>query len=116
MAKVLLLSVAGSNSPCMAHASTVLADDCRNDPSAIGLALRTRAGLLLELSAGRSQRVLAWLVGALGDAPGTLILLGPERPARMHQQHLDAAAPAAVEQNAGAALGHEDHCKHCRWL
>src|SRR5262249_19404385 len=70
------------------------------------LALPGRAGFLLDLALGHRERVLAGDIFAFRDRPGAEILLRPERPARMHQQQLEAGAAPAVEQDAGAALGH----------
>ena len=68
---------------------------------------RRRAELLLELAQGDGQRLLALLDLALGDRPGALVLGGPERPAHVRDQHLQAAAGPPVEQQAGAAPGHQ---------
>ena len=70
------------------------------------LAVRARAGFLLELAHRDGERLLALGIFAFRDRPGAQVLLGPERPARMHQQHFDAAAVTPIHQDAGAALGH----------
>src|SRR5262249_29112675 len=50
---------------------------------------------------------LARIAFALGDAPGTIVLLGPVGPARVHQEYLDARRALPIDENAGASLGHE---------
>ena len=81
-----------SRSPSSAHAATTLPAFWRTSPSSIELARRRgAAGLLLELAQRARERLLAVLVLALGDRPRAEVLLGPERPARMHEQHLEPA-------------------------
>src|SRR4051812_38954927 len=65
---------------------------------------RAAAGLLLELAQRARARVLVAVVLALGDRPRPRVLARPERPARVHDQHLDAGGATAVEQDARAAL------------
>jgi len=64
------------------------------------------AGLLRELAQRGRQRLLLGVVLALGDRPRAGVLLGPERAAGVHQQHLEGGARAAVQENAGAAFRH----------
>src|SRR5262249_22359841 len=49
---------------------------------------------------------LARIAFALGDAPGTIVLLGPVGPARVHQEYLKARRALPIDENAGASLGH----------
>src|SRR3954469_10573252 len=61
-----------------------------------------RAELLLDLAPGGGGRIVAVAVLALGDRPGAVVALGPERAARVDEEDL----AAAVEEEAGAALRH----------
>src|SRR5260370_5542637 len=70
------------------------------------LALGPDPGLLLELAHGDRERILAGRIFALGDRPGARILLGPERPAGMDQQHGPAVRIPAIQQDAVALLLH----------
>ena len=68
------------------------------------------AGLLLELPAGRGRQVRLVEVGlALGDGPAAQVLVAEEGAARVPEQHLQAIAPAAEEEDAGASA-----CRHRR--
>ena len=49
----------------------------------------------------RRPRIFPW------DRPGAEIFPRPERPARMHQQNVEALRASPVHQNAGASFGHQ---------
>src|SRR5262245_45047988 len=66
------------------------------------------AELLGELALGRRKRIFVFAVFALRDRPGALVLVRPERTARMREQKLDPARGAAIHQDAGAELRHDD--------
>src|SRR5262249_34315677 len=78
------------------------------------LAFDVGTGLLREFAPGDRERILAFRIFAFGDRPGAEILLGPERPTRMHQQQLDGIARLAIKQDAGAALGHRRYSRLLR--
>ena len=69
-------------------------------------ALRTDAGLLLELAARRGQLVFALRQLALGDRPHARVLLRPEGAAGMDEQDLQPAATPAEHQEPGAGARH----------
>ena len=69
-----------------------LAELTEVDPGSRG---RFLAELLGEFPVRRLLRILARLVLALGDRPGTVVLLGPERAAGMHHEHFE--NPTAIE-------------------
>src|SRR4029453_5722163 len=49
----------------------------------------------------------------LGDRPSAIVLVAPERPAGMDQQHQQPAAFTFVEKDAGALGGHSaPHARH----
>src|SRR5947209_2634325 len=58
------------------------------------------SGFFCELSPSHRHELLTGLNLALGDRPVTDVLLDPERSALMGQEHLEAAVPAAPEQDA----------------
>ncbi len=61
-------------------------------------------GLLAELAPGGVERFLAGFGLALGDGPGAVVLLRPERAAGMNEEYLDRAVATAVRQEPGAQL------------
>src|SRR5262249_49775459 len=63
-------------------------------------------GLLLELTPGDDEGILAFRIFSLRNRPGARVLLGPERTTGMHEQNLELAGAATVEQNSGTAFGH----------
>src|SRR6185312_8651876 len=69
-------------------------------------AVRPPSGLFGELALRGGERRLVVAVFALGNRPNAVILLCPERAARMHEQDFEADAGAAVHQEAGAAPRH----------
>ena len=95
-----------SRSPATAHASTRFPLLSRTSPSGTGSPVgRLDAELLPELPprhrrAGRRSRRRArpW------DRPRALVPLGPERSARVHEQHLGPVGAVAVHEQPGAAL------------
>jgi hypothetical protein len=50
------------------------------------------------------------------DRPGAVVVLGPERPAGMDEQHLAGGVGQAVKKDAGAALGHGQSCELGPWV
>src|SRR5262249_48647657 len=70
------------------------------------IACRRASGFLREFALRRGKRVFAGFIEAFGNRPGAFVLLLPERSARMHEQHFDRAALAAIHQNARAPLWH----------
>src|SRR5205814_5771953 len=60
--------------------------------------LRHKAGLLGEFAHGRRQLILARIDQPLRDRPGAGIFLGPERPARMGEQHFELFSSPIDEQ------------------
>src|SRR5262245_4166581 len=69
-------------------------------------ALRHRADLLREFALGDRERVFALPVLALRERPGAVILLRPKWSARMHEQELERAAAASIDQQSSASLRH----------
>lgn len=67
---------------------------------------RARVHFLGRFAAGCDLLVLARLYLALRDLPGAYMLAPPQGAARMHQQHLDLAGSAAVEQQSRTATRH----------
>src|ERR687896_1346764 len=63
-----------------------------------------RAELLLELARGARARVLVVAVLALRERPRARVLVRPERPAGVHEQHLADPVAPPVQHDAGAAL------------
>src|SRR6266511_467453 len=59
------------------------------------------SGFFPELSPSHRYELLTGLNLALGNRPVAHVLLDPERSALMGQEHLQAALPAAPEQDAG---------------
>src|SRR5262249_54958323 len=64
------------------------------------------AGLLFEFALSGGEWIFVALKDSLRDRPGAVVLLGPERPARMHQQELGLRRATAEHQNACAVLRH----------
>ena len=64
------------------------------------------AQFLRELPEGTPARVLVVVVLTLGDRPGAVVLLGPERPTRVHQQDLDPVRSRPVQEKPGAPRDH----------
>src|SRR5207247_6732293 len=60
------------------------------------------AGLLRELAQRDRRDLLALLDLALGDGPVAQVLLDPERPAHVREEHLHRATASAPQQDAGA--------------
>src|SRR5262249_9396097 len=79
-------------------------------------ALEPEPNLLLELPLGRLERILALTALALGDAPSTLVLPGPERPAGVDEKHLGAGAFPTKQQDACAAFAHHGCPLRCDGL
>jgi hypothetical protein len=65
-----------------------------------------RAEFLREFAARSGLRIFLIVQFALRDGPCAEIAAAPERPARMDQKNVDAAALAAVHQNAGTIPSH----------
>ena len=59
------------------------------------------SGFFCELSPSHRHELLTGLNLALGDRPVADVFLDPERSALMGQENLQAALPAAPEQDAG---------------
>ena len=57
------------------------------------------AGFLGKLASCRRGGILARLDEALGNRPGRIILLRPERPARMDEQHFELLGSAPKQQD-----------------
>ena len=75
-----------------------------SSPSSIDVAGRRRAPeLLFEFAAGDGERILALVIFALGDRPGAMVLLRPERTAGMHEQQLE-RRPASPRYSKMPAL------------
>src|SRR5438132_2490007 len=60
------------------------------------------AGFLEEFAPASGEGILAVVELSLGNGPRAGVLLRPEGPARMRQQHLEAAVAPAVEQDPRA--------------
>src|SRR5262245_60636684 len=78
-----------------------LLDGAERDQRIAGLA----ADLLAELAPRRREEVLPRLQLALRDRPRAVVLAREEGAARVGEQDLEAAFPAAVDQEAGADPG-----------
>src|ERR1044071_5360074 len=72
-------------------------------------AFRNAARLLLKFAAGGCKRLFSVFVETLGNGPGAVILLGPERAAGGRTQKLRPGGRPAKHQNACAPLGHHGH-------
>jgi hypothetical protein len=90
-----------THSPCIHHLPAGLP----NSNERPEFASRLRAGFFRELAFGRFERLFSLREFALGDRPGTVILLRPKRPAGMHKKNLGHTAPLAKEQQPGACSG-----------
>ncbi len=53
---------------------------------------------------GGLQRISTFVIFALRNRPGSIVLLRPEGAARMNQQYLNSLAPYSIEQDPGALL------------
>src|SRR5882724_3654421 len=69
-----------------------------------GLTRRPRAGLFLELAPRGGERIFPLLDPSLGNGPRARVLLLPERPARMHEEHFEPAGGVTKKQKPGALL------------
>src|SRR6476469_9089227 len=63
-----------------------------------------RTEFLFEFATRDGERLFAFVIFALSDRPGPVVLLRPERSAWMHQQQTELRPRPAVQQNAGATL------------
>jgi hypothetical protein len=84
--------------PGINHLARLLADGGELEERACGL----DAGLLLELAAGRSEGILAFVEFAFGDRSGSGAAFSPEETAGVDEEDFKLAGAAAVHQEAGA--------------
>jgi NAD(P)-dependent dehydrogenase (short-subunit alcohol dehydrogenase family) len=68
------------------------------------VAVHPLADFLEELPLGGVEAILALVELALGDRPGAQVFPGPEWPARMDQEDLDAIEALPIDEERGAAF------------
>src|SRR6476620_4763992 len=86
------------NSPPQHERARLLCDLSKIDERVAGGLV---SGFFCELSPSDRHELFTGLNLPLGDRPVADVLLDPERSALMGQEHLQAAVPAAPEQDAG---------------
>src|SRR6266516_1393037 len=86
------------NCPPQHELARLLCDPSKIDERVVGGLV---SGFFCELSPSHRHELLTGLNLALGDRPVADVLLDPERSALMGQENLQAALPAAPEQDAG---------------
>jgi hypothetical protein len=63
-------------------------------------------GFLSKLAHRRLEQRLTWVDLTLGYAPSPVVSMPPERPTRVHEQHLEPSASPAIHQQPSAPLRH----------
>ena len=106
ISKVLPEMRSTSRSPSSAKPSTCLPPRLTNASERDQRTCRHDAELLDEFPARRRLRILAGAAFALGNRPGAIVLVAPERAAGMDQQHQQSTAFSLVQEDAGAFGGH----------
>jgi hypothetical protein len=66
------------------------------------VAMNFKTCFFVKFPLGRLQRIGTFVIFALRNRPRSIILLGPERAARMNQQYLNGVASYPIEQDPGA--------------
>ena len=101
---MLLTARAGSRSPSAAHACTSLPGPLPHRAQRPERTVEACPRLFRELAARGGEKVLAVIRQSLGDGPGAGVAMDPEGAAGMREQHLEAPAGPAVEQDPRAYL------------